>query len=69
MTEATTEEKPVCESLEEIVERIMTAHWDIFACNCWVCRSARQFGLAPQDEYLQHKNDNRKNFPCQLNLK
>ena len=42
---------------------IMSAHWDIVACNCWVCKKGRELGLKPRDFYLAHKEDNRKNYP------
>ena len=42
---------------EEIVERIMTMHWDIAACTCWICREGRKTGLACKDKYLPHKSN------------
>ena len=41
---------------KEIVERIMTQHWDIAACRCWICREGRKAGCKPKDEYLPHKS-------------
>lgn len=35
----------------EIVERIMTQHWDMAACPCWVCRAGRDAGLRPRQGY------------------
>jgi hypothetical protein len=54
--------EPICLTPQEIVERIMTAHWDIAACQCWVCRSGRNFGFHPVDDYLLDRNDNRERF-------
>ena len=34
------------ERLRAIVERIMTQHWDMAACPCWVCREGRAAGLS-----------------------
>ena len=42
---------------EEIVERIMTEHWDMPACHCWVCEAGRKLRLHPQDRYLPHKSE------------
>ncbi len=39
-------------ALREIVERIMTQHWDMAACSCWVCRDGREAGCRPRVEYL-----------------
>ena len=39
----------------EIVERIMTQHWDIAACKCWKCVEGRTNGCGARDEYLSHK--------------
>lgn len=36
-----------------IVERIMTQHWDMKACECWVCQEGRAAGCRPRDEYLE----------------
>lgn len=35
----------------EIVERIMTMHWDMAACQCWVCQEGRKVGCRPRLEY------------------
>lgn len=42
-----------------IVERIMTQHWDLKACDCWVCDEGREAGCRPRDRYLRHKGDPR----------
>ena len=41
---------------KEIVERIMTKHWDMAACKCWVCREGRKAGCHPIDQYLPRKS-------------
>jgi hypothetical protein len=58
-----TQENDKLNSFAEIIERIMSAHWDIVSCNCWVCKKGRELGLKPRDFYLAHKEDNRKNYP------
>lgn len=42
----------------EIIERIMTQHWDVKACQCWVCEEGRKAGLRPRDIYLDYKPEN-----------
>jgi hypothetical protein len=44
-------------SAEEIVERIMSQHWDLAACRCWVCGAGRKLGLGARDAYLLHNSD------------
>lgn len=39
-------------TVEDIVERIMTAHWDMSACRCWVCSHGRDLGLRPMGKWL-----------------
>jgi hypothetical protein len=41
---------------DEIIERIMTQHWDIFACTCWICEAGRANGLGSRSEYLRHND-------------
>ena len=48
---------------EDVIRRIMGAHWDIFACNCWVCYGGRRLGLAPEERWLSSHNDNDKKMP------
>lgn len=38
---------------QEIIERIMTQHWDLAACPCWVCKAGRELGYHPMEQYLQ----------------
>lgn len=40
----------------EIVERIMTHHWDLTACQCWICEAGRALGFSAREEYLEHKS-------------
>jgi len=40
---------------KEILERIMTAHWDMKRCDCWICSNARKAGLRPIVEYSSEK--------------
>jgi len=47
-----------CSTSDDVVERIMSAHWDMAACTCWVCTFGRSIGLAPRDQWLNHKNHN-----------
>ena len=41
---------------KEIIERIMTQHWDIAACHCWICEAGRILGCGAKKEYLSHNN-------------
>jgi len=41
---------------QEIIERIMTMHWDMTACRCWICNNGRLLGFGAKDVYLEHKN-------------
>jgi uncharacterized protein (DUF779 family) len=41
---------------QEIIERIMTQHWDLIACSCWVCDGGRRLGYHPRDGYLPYKS-------------
>ena len=38
--------------LKEIIERIMTMHWDMKACCCWVCEAGRKAGCHANESYL-----------------
>lgn len=44
----------------------MSAHWDMFACRCWVCTKGRELGLTPRDIYLQHEEDNEQRYPVPI---
>lgn len=39
-----------------IIERIMTQHWDMAACPCWICVEGRELGLGPREQYFAHKH-------------
>ena len=39
------------DEIQEIIERIMTQHWDMAACQCWVCRAGRKAGCQPREGY------------------
>lgn len=41
---------------KEIVERIMSMHWDMKACECWICREGRKVGCSAKSEYLPHNS-------------
>ena len=36
---------------QDIVGTIMTQHWDMKACDCWVCKAGREIGLHPNEQY------------------
>ena len=42
---------------QAILERIMTQHWDMKACECWVCEEARVVGCRPTSEFLGYRTD------------
>ena len=35
----------------ELIERVMTEHWDMIACWCRFCREARQLGFRPRNDF------------------
>lgn len=37
----------------DIIERIMTMHWDMIACGCWVCVAGRVAGCRPRTNHQQ----------------
>jgi hypothetical protein len=41
---------------QEIIERIMSQHWDMTACRCWVCDAGRALGYGGHSEYLSHNS-------------
>ena len=43
---------------EEIIEQIMTQHWDMAACRCWICEAGRKLDLRPREKYLRIKLPN-----------
>ena len=36
-----------------ILERILTQHWDMATCACWVCTAAGALGYRPREKYLR----------------
>ena len=40
---------------KDIVEQIMTQHWDMKSCDCWVCVDGRKAGLRPRETHLKNK--------------
>jgi hypothetical protein len=60
-------EAAACEPFREIIERIMTAHWDLASCRCWVCTAGREAGCRPREEYQLHRDGNRERFPVPAN--
>lgn len=48
---------------QEIVERIMSLHWDMAACPCWVCRAGDKLGFAAREHLLPHRNGNSEAYP------
>ena len=45
---------------EEIIERIMSQHWDISACHCWICEAGRENGLGSRSDYLRQNDPTAK---------
>lgn len=41
----------IADELMEEVERIMTRHWDLAACQCLTCRLGRLIGFRPRARY------------------
>lgn len=55
--------EPIPWTAADIIERIMSAHWDMAACPCWVCRQGRVIGMGPRECWLNNHHDNRTRFP------
>ena len=36
---------------QEIIERVMTQHWDMATCQCWICTAGRGIGFHPREGY------------------
>ena len=45
---------PNIQNPKDIVEKIMTQHWDIAACQCWICKHGREMGLRPRKKHMIH---------------
>jgi len=43
-------------AMQDIIERIMTQHWDMAACLCWVCQEGREAGCRPRDCFAGWKH-------------
>lgn len=41
------------EKMKEMIETIMTMHWDMFACLCWICEEGRKLDCHPREKYLK----------------
>lgn len=39
---------------KDIVRRIMTMHYDLAACHCWVCEAGRDAGLHARSDLPMH---------------
>ena len=39
------------EESQKIIEIIMTQHWDMQACPCWICKAGRDLGFHPRQDY------------------
>ena len=44
------------------VDIVVTAHWDMETCHCWVCNAGRAAGCAPRERRLDHRNGNREKY-------
>ena len=42
------------ETAHEMIERVMTDHWDMAACRCWFCRMGRDLGCRPRRNRRGH---------------
>lgn len=47
------------EATRAIIERVMSQHWDMAACRCWVCVEGNAAGCRPRERYLSHRGDPR----------
>lgn len=47
---------------KEIVERIMTQHWDMVACDCWICEEGYKSKCGAKEEYLPYKETPHRPF-------
>jgi hypothetical protein len=41
----------------DIVLQIMSQHWDLKACECWVCVQGYRLGCRTMDRHLRYKMD------------
>lgn len=42
---------------KEIIERIMTSHYDLACCNCWICKEGRKAKCHPRTIYPLHPKE------------
>ena len=42
---------------QEVIERIMSHHWDMTACKCWICQAGRNLSYGARSEYLPHNDE------------
>jgi hypothetical protein len=50
-------DNPEVAPLREIVERVMTLHWDMAACKCWLCVAGRTVDCRPKKCYLDKRDE------------
>ena len=51
----TNREECLVDGASHIVQMIMTQHWDLAACPCWVCNAGRVAGLHPTSDFLDYQ--------------
>jgi hypothetical protein len=42
-------------SPEHVIEIIMAQHWDMVACNCWICTAGRENNIRAYEHNLPHR--------------
>lgn len=42
---------------KEIIERIMSQHWDMARCHCWICEAGRKLGYGAEAKYLSYNSE------------
>ncbi len=42
---------PDIQTASDIVMQIMTMHWDMAACRCWICVAGRAAGCYPSSDF------------------
>ena len=40
-----------------IIEQIMTDHWDMVVCPCWICQAGYANGCRPREIYARHRKN------------
>lgn len=50
---------PTVETAHDLIEFVMTQHWDIFACGCFFCVHGTRLGLRPREQHLPFRHDKR----------